>query len=191
MNKTTYTSFKICGELRHMLNQSHNLKALTPKLCNYIKLRIKHEADFHDEEWMKNVLNDLEKLVIEVPTKHLRFDKFLESLWKWKVYPLEKVVSIVDTARQGKHSWEPHYVDFSEKDNITMNFKEKGHTGLLRRVSVITESTSFVELKFDEYLNGASTGETILVTYDTSANTRWLCNFGQAKRRIAEEFRSC
>lgn len=190
MNKTTYTSFKICGELRHMLNQSHNLKALTPKLCNYIKLRIKHEADFHDEEWMRNVLNDLEKLVIEVPTKHLRFDKFRESLWKWKVYPLEKVVSIVDTTRKGKHSWEPHHVDFSEKDNITMNFKEKGHTGLLRRVTVITEFNSFVELKFDEYLNGASTGETILVTYDTSANTRWLCNFGQAKRRIAEEFLS-
>ena len=191
MNKTTYTSFKICGELRRMLNQSHNHKALTPKLCNYIKLRIEHEADFHTEEWTQNVLNDLEKLIIEVPTKHLRFDKFLESLWKWKVYPLEKVVSIVDASREGKHSWEPHHVDFSEKDNITMNFKEKGHTGLLRRVTVITESTSLVELKFDEYLNGASTGETILVTYDTSANTRWLCNFGQAKRRIAEEFLSC
>ena len=75
MNKTTYTSFKICGELRHMLNQSHNLKALTPELCNYIKVRIKHEADFHTEEWTQNVLNDLEKLVIEVPTQHLRFDK--------------------------------------------------------------------------------------------------------------------
>lgn len=168
------------GRIRRMVNYSHDSGALTPGLCDYVRAKIKHEADFHDEEWMQNVLKDLEKIIIEVPTKRLRYEKFMEARWKSELYPLEKVVTKIEAAvKKAKQSsdglWYQTGVTFTQKDNITMEFKEKGHIGLLRKAIVNVHSPHVLILTLDEYIDGFPTGNEIRVFYDALMRFRYLC----------------
>lgn len=166
------------GRIRRMVNYSHVSGALTPGLCDYVRAKIKHEADFHDEEWMQNVLKDLEKIIIEVPTKRLRYEKFMEARWKSELYPLEKVVTkleaIAKEAKKRSSEWLESCVCYTQKDNITMDFKEKGRTGLLRK-AMMNRCSEVLILDFDEYVNGTPTGNKITVLYDTLMRLRYLC----------------
>lgn len=169
------------GRIRRMVNYSHDSGALTPGLCDYVRAKIKHEADFHDEEWMQNVLKNLEKIIIEVPTKRLRYEKFMEARWKSELYPLEKVVAKIEVAvqkaKQSSHnnSWYQASVRFTQKDNITTDFKEKGRTGLLKDATVSAYSPHVLILTFDEYMDGTSTGNEIRIYYDALMRLRYLC----------------
>ena len=188
MKRSCYLNYRACIKVRRLLNQSHNSGVIIPRLREYIEFMTKNEAEFHSEEWMENVLKDLGQIVIETPTKHLRFDKFIQTMWKLKEYPLENVVSVVEETGKDKSWDEPHHVDFSEKDNITMEFKEKGRTGLLRKASLSRELFGWLELEFDEYLNGNPTGEKIYVTYDPHTKNRHLGTFEQTMSRAREVF---
>ena len=188
MKRSCYLNYRAGIKIRRLLNQSHNSGVMIPRLREYIEFMIKNEAEFHSEEWMENVLKNLGQIVIETPTKHLRFDKFSQTMWKWKEYPLKNVVSIVEETGKDKRWDEPHHVDFSEKDNITMDFKEKGRTGLLRKATASTDLFGWMELEFDEYLNGNPTGEKIYVSYDSQLKTRHLGTFEQTRSRAGEVF---
>ena len=188
MKRSCYLNYRACIKVRRLLNQSHNSGVMIPRLREYIEFMTRNEAEFHSEEWMENVLKNLGQIVIETPTKHLRFDKFIQTVWKWKEYPLENVVSVVEETGKDKRWDEPHHVDFSEKDNITMEFKEKGRTGLLRKVTASTHLFGWMELEFDEYLNGTPTGEKIYVSYDSQLKTRHLGTFEQTRSRAGEVF---
>ena len=112
MKRSCYLNYRACIKVRRLLNQSHNSGVIIPRLHEYIEFMMKNEAEFHSEEWMENVLKNLGQIVIETPTKHLRFDKFIQTMWKWKEYPLENVVSVVEETGKDKRWDEPHHVDF-------------------------------------------------------------------------------
>lgn len=189
MNRTShYLVFRACRKIVRMINQSHNSGVMIPKLYDFVEFMLKDEAKFHSEEWMENVFKELKQIVFEIPTKHLRYDKFNQTMHKWKEYPLENVVSIMKDTSKGKRWDEPHHVDFSEKDNITMEFKEKGRTGLLRKATRSENFLGWMEFEFDEYLNGNPTGEKIYVTYDSQIKNRYLGTFEQNRSKIGEVF---